>query len=282
MNLELHRGMARDRDSAQSLEPLAEKPRRLDPKHLGRASPRHLVLDRDLDRPHQKLAAELRREVVRSPPGADRRRGFLPEADHHDLREAFLERELSAERLDLVLGPIAIQDEPVGLLTRHRGTNLEHLPETPEAEKPDSVLALGHEMKPLPRSERALAAVADVGRDVAKSVGSVELGDDTFAVVLDLQARDALLPHPDDADVAGVRVQAVLDQLREGLSRIGLAQGEPPHQLERVVDADAPFLDPRFPRFFRHRGTLAQPPAAARGCGRADGAVGSPSCGVFF
>ena len=140
--------MAGDRDRAQSLETLAEKPRRLDPELLGGASPRHLVLDRGLDRTHQKLSAQLRRQVVGRPPGAHRRRGLFREADHHDLD---LERQLSAQRLDLVLGSIAIQDEPVGLLTRHRSANLEHLSEAPEAEEPDPVLALCHELKPLPR-----------------------------------------------------------------------------------------------------------------------------------
>ena len=244
IDLELHRSMAGNRHRAQSLETLAEKPRRLDPELLGGASPGHLVLDRDLDRAHQKLPAQLRRQVVGRSPGADRRRGLFREADHHDLGEVILEGELPAERLDLVLGPLAIQDEPVGLLTRHRGANLEHLSEAPETEKPDPVLALGHEMKPFRRGERSFAAVADMSRDVAESIGSFEIRNHPLAVVLDLQARDALLAHADDADVAGVRVEAVLDELRQGLSRVRLAQGEPADELESIVNPDLSFLDP--------------------------------------
>ena len=109
-----------------------------------------------------------------------------------------------------------------------------------------------------------------MGRDVTKSIGPFELRNYPLAVVLDLQAGDALLAHPDDADVPCVRIQAVLHQLREGLSRIGLAKGEPAHELEGIVDPDVPFLDARFPRLFRHRETLAQPLAVP-----GEGAVGS-------
>ena len=121
-----------------------------------------------------------------------------------------------------------------------------------------------------------------MGRDVAKGVGPLELGNHALAIVLDLQAGNALLAYANETDVAGVRVQAVLDELRERFSRIGLAQGEPAHELERIVDAHLPFLDGGFSRLPRHGGTLAQPLESLPLAAAAGNTLASPLMRSFF
>ena len=82
--------------------------------------------------------------------------------------------------------------------------------------------------------------MTDVSGDELQGFRPVHLGDHTLSVVEDLQTRRTALPQPGDVDLMGAGIQAVLDQLGEGLSRVGLAQREPSDQLEGILRAKPP------------------------------------------
>lgn len=85
--------------------------------------------------------------------------------------------------------------------------------------------------------------MTDVGRDVAKGFGSIQVWNDAFTIVEYPEARDFFLPGARDSDVSRAGVQAVLDELRQSLTWIRLAQCEPADELERIMDPQTPRLN---------------------------------------
>jgi hypothetical protein len=77
--------------------------------------------------------------------------------------------------------------------------------------------------------------VADVLGEVAERFLAAHFRDDAVAVVVDDEAEvplDALAGHRDSRRAG---VDAVLDQLRDRLARVGLAAGEPADEVEGIV-----------------------------------------------
>jgi hypothetical protein len=193
--------------------------------------------------------------------------------DDDDLGPALVERQAAPQRLDHVVGTVAMQDQPVGPMPGEGAAQLEHLAQAPEAQQPDAVLPLRHQLQPLLRRQVALAAVADVGRDVSQRLGAVELRDHALAVVPDPQAHLALDALAGDADLSGAGVEAVLHQLGERLAGIGLAQRQPADELERIVDLE-PSLGHR--ALSGHRRMVSRRPRADSAWACAGAPLGEP------
>lgn len=238
VDLELDRREIRDLQALQAWDPLPQESPRADRYQLLGPAAGHLVLQQEVYLPRQELPAQLDRQIVGGASGDQSAQGFPVEADHHHLGPAVLEQAAPTDRLDDEVGAVAVEDQAVRLLAGDGAAHLQGLAEAPETEETDAVLPLGHEPQALLGGEGTLAAVADVGGDVAQGFGTVELRDHPLAVVEDPEAGDLPLAHPGDADRTGARVQAVLHQLRQGLARVGLGEGEPADELERVVDLD--------------------------------------------
>jgi hypothetical protein len=183
--------------------------------------------------------------------------------DDH-LGPAVAERQVPTQRLDRVVGAVTVEDKPARRLSLDSGAHFERLTKAPEAEEPDAVLAPRHQREPFLRGERALAAVADVRRDVAQRVGATHLGDHAVATVEDAQAGRAAVSEADQVDAAGIRIEAVLDELGERLAWVGLTEGDPTDELEGVVRLQASLDDIGRQRALAGRAAGALRPRLAR------------------
>ena len=118
---------------------------------LLRTSPGYLVFHEKVELATQELTAELGGQKICRSARHQRPRRLLAQAQDDDLGPQALEELALAQRLDLEVGFVPIEDQSIGLLPRHGTANLEFLSQAPEAQETDSILALGH----LNRSIRA-------------------------------------------------------------------------------------------------------------------------------
>ena len=128
-------------------------------------------------------------------------------------------------------------------------------------------------------AEAALSRAPDVRRDVAERILAAETRQDALAVVADGERRTAAQPPPRNDDVARVRVDGVLDQLRDRLARVRLRPGQPADEIERIGRTEHQRARGRL----RHGGSVAlhgqrrlegKDSGLFAGCGRSD--VGPP------
>ncbi len=238
VQLEADRAVAGDRDGLQALDSFAEEAGRANQDLLVGPSPGDPVHHRELDLPREELPPELRRQVIGGPSSDERGKGFAVQPGDDHLRPPLVQGQPSGERFDQKVGPVPVKDQAMRLLSGNHAPHLQAVPQAPEAQEADSVLALGHEPEPFLGGERALAAVSDAGGDVAQRVGPVHLGNHAFSVVKDPKEWDLPFTAPLDGDPGRSRVEAVLDQLGQSLSRVGLAESQPSNELEGIVRAN--------------------------------------------
>src|SRR3972149_5276620 len=224
INLQTNRRVARHLERYKAIQPLDQKTGRF--HRQGPAG----------------LPSSLGAKITRRWPSPERRHRLPVKPHHHHFGESFIECQFSLERLDNVMGPVTIQNQPMGFLSREGGSHLQPFPETSEAEEADTILTLSHQLEPLLWGERPFTTMSNMGGDVPKSLRPVHLGDDALAVVEYLEARHPFLSNPSHANELCLRVQTILNQLRQGLSWVGLAERQPADQLERVMDPHATFL----------------------------------------
>jgi hypothetical protein len=129
------------------------------------------------------LPAQLGGQIVGNAPRAQAEEGGTVQFVDDDLGVALAERETAAQPLDLVARRVLEHAQHVRGLTRSLAAHLHDLADRPEAEQPDAVLPLEHELAPLLRGQVALARVADMGGDVGERFGAIHLRDDAVAVV---------------------------------------------------------------------------------------------------
>ena len=90
------------------------------------------------------------------------------------------------------------------------------------------------------RLKAALDRVANVGGDVLE-VGQIPLiARDAVAVILDREVMSVVLLAADDGDVLRVGIDRVLHELRDGLERIALREGDDADRVPMVADASLP------------------------------------------
>src|SRR5207249_4114044 len=225
----------------------------------------HAVMDEDLDVTGQQLTAQLGREVIADPPRGEAHQRRAMQRANHDLRVAVTERESGAQPIDFEARRVLEEAQHVRRLVRELGAHFEYLPDRPEAEEPDAVLALSHQLAALLRSEGALSRVADVRGDVGERLGSHELRDHALAVVEHVERRDAVLAKASDADLPRPGVHRVLHQLGERLARIGLRASKPADELERIGRLEPPDDRVGVLAAGHYRGTLARDRGQCRG-----------------
>ena len=102
------------------------------------------------------------------------------------------------------------------------------------------MLAWLAEADQLPSVVPALMLLVIGGTTLLYVAGMILFWDHPLAVVPDSQAGRLLDSNPRHADGVGAGVKAVLDQLGQGLARVGLAQRQPTDQLERIVNPELP------------------------------------------
>ena len=230
--------MALDGPLLGHAQPLAgERPRR-DGEPLLREPARHRIADLHLGPGREDGPAQLGGEVLREPPPGERARRGLVQLGHHDLRVRLGRADLG--RVLLHRDARVVLDEPERM---HQGAHdaradLHPVPDGPEPEEPDAVLAGDHEPPALVGAELALLGAADVGGDESERLLATEPGQHALPVVAHHQGGAAAQPPALDGDVVRVRVDRVLHELRHRLSRIGLGAGEPADEVEGVRGAE--------------------------------------------
>jgi len=122
-----------------------------------------------------------------------------------------------------------------------RGHN-QGLADSPKAQQADAKLAL-HAGRVTLRLEVSFDRVANVGGNVLKIRQAVGRSRDAFPVILDRQILTAMLSATGDRDCLGVRVDAVFHELRDGLERVALREGDNAYGIPIV--ANPKFAFPR-------------------------------------
>jgi len=148
IDLQPDRRVARHLDGTDPLQPLAEKAQRLDRDDLLRPTARHAVLDDQVHRAGEELTAQLRGEVVGGAAADESAHRLAMDSGDDDLGPSLVDGEPTVETLDPVVGAIAVEHQAERRLAGHRGAHLQHFTQAPEAEQPDAVLALRHQLEP--------------------------------------------------------------------------------------------------------------------------------------
>src|ERR1700730_2657401 len=119
----------------------------------------------------------------------------------------------------------------IGTARSHR----EPLAHGPKAQQSDAKF-------PLQTASRAvclqasLDRVADMSRDVLEVRQPVRIAGDAFAIVFHHQIVLSVLTSTRDGNGLGVRIDAVLDELRDGLERIALRKSDDTDSIPIVAD----------------------------------------------
>jgi len=111
------------------------------------------------------------------------------------------------------------------------------LTDGPEAEQADPELA-PDALSPL-FLQASFDGIADVGRHILEIRHAILVGRDAVAVVGNADERLLLFAAANNRDVPGVGVNAVLDELRDGLQRIGLGQCDDGNRVPVVANASS-------------------------------------------
>jgi len=152
----------------------------------------------------------------------------------HDLREGVCR--LECHTIEEQLGPLLLLDHAKhpDVSSTDAGPDLHAVADRPEPEQSDAVLAGDDLVMTLPRRQAPLAGVADVRGYRAQRRLAGQLRDNPFTVVADQERGCPTHPAALNHHAPRVRVERVLDQLRNRLARVTLTAGEPSDEVERI------------------------------------------------